>query len=275
MAGRPVRTLEELARELEREGDGEVLIALERDQEKLLSVARVSDAKSARWGGELPKPWLGIETQVVTPELAALMGDVELRGFRVTEVFPWTTAQESGLAVDDVIVALDGDPVEAERAQDAENLVREIENRSIDDEVALEVLRAGERRAIPVRLEARPRSAEEAKTAKQRELEFGVRDITFLDRIERRWERTQAGVLVTEVTPGGWAQMAGLEPSDLILSIGGREVADVAGFERAIAAALGERAAVVPFFVRRGWRTHFVFLEPEWSELELPAGGLR
>ncbi len=67
--------------------------------------------------------------------------------------------------------------------------------------------------------------------------------------------------------------MAGLEAGDLIRSIGGREIADVAAFEKAMIAVLAERSSMVPVFVRRGWRTHFVFLEPEWSELALPAGG--
>lgn len=270
---RPVRTIEELASSLAATNGNETLVAFERDRQRLLSVVRLGEQESARWGGELPKPWLGAQTQVVTPELAQLLGSESLRGFRVTEVFPWTAAQESGLAIDDVIVGLDGEPLEAERVQDAENLKQAIEDRAIDDRVALDVVRAGERRTITVRLEPRPRSAEEARTARQRELEFGVRDITLLDRVERRWERDQTGVLVTEVTNGGWAQMGGLEASDLILSIAEREVRDVAGFENAIAAVIAERPAVVPFFVRRGWRTHFVFLEPEWSELELPAGG--
>ena len=128
---------------------------------------------------------------------------------------------------------------------------------------------------LSVGIEARPRSADEARAFRQRELEFGVRDVTFLDRIERHWTREQAGVIVTDVTPGGWAQMGGLEPTDLLLTIAGREIVDVASFERAITGVLAERPAVVPIFVRRGWRTHFVFLEPEWAELELPAGGSR
>ena len=52
-------------------------------------------------------------------------------------------------------------------------------------------------------------------------------------------------------------------------------VADVAGFERAMAAVVAQRPAVVPIFLRRGWRTSFVFLEPKWSELSVAGAGSR
>lgn len=275
VGGREVRSLEELASALEAIEGGEALIALRRDESELLTVARFSENGSARWGGELPKAWLGVESQVVTPELARLMGAPDLRGFRISEVYPWTEAAAAGLEVGDVITAIEGEPLEAERAQDAENLRRAFELLSIGGRAELDLVRDGRATRVAVGIEARPRSADEARTTRQRELEFGVRDVTFLDRIERHWTREQAGVIVTDVTPGGWAQMGGLEPTDLLLTVAGREIVDVASFERVIAEVLVERPAVVPIFVRRGWRTHFVFLEPEWSELELPAGGSR
>jgi S1-C subfamily serine protease len=275
VGGHEVRTIDELATALEAIPAGEALVELRRDESRLLSVVRLAEGASARWGGELPKAWLGVESQVVTPELARLMGAPDLRGFRVTEVYPWTEAAAAGLEVGDVVTALDGEPLEAERAQDAENLRRAFELLSIGDRAVLELVRAGRPLKLEVGIEARPRSADEARSARQRELEFGVRDVTFLDRIERHWSRDQAGVIVTEVTPGGWAQMGGLEPTDLVQTVAGREVVDVPSFERALAEVLAERPPVVPIFVRRGWRTHFVFLEPEWAELELPAGGSR
>jgi serine protease Do len=271
----PVRTLPDLSAALAAVRAPEVLVELRRDEERLLSVVQLSEPESARWGGELPKPWLGIETQVLTPELARLLGTPDLRGFRVCEVYPRTEAAAAGLRPGDVVVALDDEPVEAERIQDAENLEREIESRAIGDRIALAIVRDGQRTSLDVRLEARPRSAEEARSARQRELEFGVREVTFFDRIEHHWDKDQQGVVVTEVTPGGWAQMAGLDSGDLIQSIGGEPVADVAGFERAMAAVVAQRPAVVPIFLRRGWRTSFVFLEPKWSELSVAGAGSR
>ncbi len=186
IGGRPVRTIEELAAALESVAGTEALVALKREQAQLLSVARLTEPASARWGGELPKAWIGLQTQVLTPEIARLMGTPDVRGFRITEVYPWTAAAKAGLAVGDVITALDDELLEAERVQDGENLKRAIEARSIGDAVNLSLLRGAEPLRLAVALEARPRSAEEARTARQRELEFAVRDLVFLDRIERR-----------------------------------------------------------------------------------------
>ena len=68
-----------------------------------------------------------------------------------------------------------------------------------------------------MQLESRPPAAEETRRPKQEEFEFSVRELTLLDRSDRHWERDQAGVLVTDVTSGGWAHMAGLHIDDLVL----------------------------------------------------------
>ena len=274
-SGRPVHAIGDLAAALDGSSKPEVLLDIRRDEERLISVARLAPPESARWGGELPKPWLGLRTQVLTPDLARLLGDPALRGFRVTEIYPWTEAEKADFRVGDVVVTLDGGAVEAERVQDAENLKREIESRTIGDVVRVGLIRDGASKTLEVRLEARPRSADEARTARQRELEFGVRDLTFLDLVDHHLDRDQKGVLVTDVTSGGWAQMGGLDASDLILSIAGRPIDDVATFEKVMAAVVERHPPVVRIFVRRGWRTHFVFLEPQWSELSLSTGGTR
>lgn len=272
---RAVTRLDELDNALAEAGGDEVLVTLRREDARLLTVVRLREPGSARWGGELPKAWLGVETQVVTAELARAMGQPELRGFRVTEVYPWTRAAESGLQVGDVIVALAGEPIEAGRAQDVENLRVAVEARSIGERVPIDVVRGATTESIEVELQARPTSAVEARTARQAELEFTVRDLTFLDRIERHLDREQGGVIVTEVTPGGWAQMGGLETGDLVLAVGGSALADVAAFDATMKRLIRERPAAVPVFVRRGWRTTYVFLEPEWPGDENGSGELR
>jgi len=219
-------------------------------------------------GGELPKAWMGIRTQVVTEEVARALGFPELRGFRISQVYPWTEASRAGLEVGDVIVGLAGQALRAARLQESEDLRRAIEERSIGEEIELQVIRGGGERSLRVRLERRPEETEEVRRARQEELEFGVREVTFLDRIRNRWSREQAGVVVTEVTPGGWAQMAGLRIEDLLLAVQERPVESIERFEEVMRRLLAERPRVVKVFLRRGARTHFVFLEPEWKELE-------
>jgi len=263
VGGAPVSTIAALERRLADAG-GEIVLELRRDDEELLALAKLESSRSLRSGGELPKAWLGIQTQVVTPALAGALGDSGLHGFRVSEVLPWSAAEKAGLRVGDLIRGVDGEELESAREQDAENLRRAIEERTIGDAVALDVLRSGEPLRLELTLEARPRGSEEARTARAEELGFAVRDLTLFDRVEFHWERGQDGVLVTEVAQGGWAQMAGLDPNDLVLAVAGRPTGDVAAFGEAIAGVVRGRTAVIQIFVRRGPRTHFVFVEPAW-----------
>jgi len=202
---------------------------------------------------------------VVTPLLARALERPELRGFRVTQVMPWSEAERAGFAVGDVLGGFAGRPLVREREQDVENLRRAVEEREIGDLVEIDVDREGRPLRLAVTLEARPKSPAEARVARQEELGFAVRDVTQFDRVDFHWPRDQQGVLIVEVVPGGWAQMGGLEPSDLVLSIGDAAIADVADFERVIGELARARPAVVRLFLRRGARTHFVFLEPTWN----------
>lgn len=265
--GAPVRTLGELAAALERHAGPDLVLEIRRGEERLLAVARVPQKRNGRWGGELPKAWLGVRTQVLTPELAGAVAAAGTPGFRVTEVFAWTEAARAGLEVGDLLLGLDGEPFDATRPQDGEDLRRAVEERAIGETVRLAVRRGGRDLEIAVPLEARPLGAEEARRSRQEEFEFSVREVTFLDRIEQHWEREQSGVVVTDVTSGGWAHMAGLKTGDLVVRVGGTPVADVGAFEAAMRQVVAARPAVVALYLRRGPRTHFVFLEPDWKDV--------
>lgn len=218
-------------------------------------------------GGELAKPWLGVKTQVVTPQIAKAMGVEEARGFRITEVYPWTEAGKAGLRTGDIILAVNDTELEASRPQDADELRRIIEDLSVGEKVDLTILRDGKPQKVIVMLEETPASGETARRVRQKEFEFVVRDVTPMDRMENRWSRDQKGVLVVECTMGGWANLAGLRPDDLILSINGVPVADTYAFEQVMARVVRERPKVTRIFLRRDGRTHFVFIEPDWAKL--------
>ena len=245
---------------------GDMLVKILRGDQEILSVMRIPEKRPGRWGGELPKAWLGIQAQVLTPELARAVGQEGRKGFRVTEVYPWTEAAKAGITVGDLIVGVGEERFDSSRIQDTDDLKRAIEEQPIDAAKELVVIRDGAELRLPVKLEARPAESSDTRRARQEEFEFTVRELTFLDRVERRWPRDTAGVLVFEVTSGGWAHMAGLRLGDLIVSIDGETVPDVPAFERRLKRIVEERPAVVRVFVRRESATHFVFLEPEWSE---------
>jgi len=207
-----------------------------------------------------------VRTQVVTPALAAAWGADASSGLRISQILPWSSAEIAGLEVGDVVVAVEGEPLDAEREQDSDVLRQVVERHSIGDTVVLRVIRFGAEREIPVTLEARPLDPSEVRSTKQELLGFSARELTIVDRAQHHLDRAQRGTVVTEVISGGWAQMAGLEPDDLVLSVSDEEVNDVPSLERVLSRAVAARPEVLKIFVRRGARTHFVFLEPKWGD---------
>lgn len=275
-AGRAVASPAELAGVVAEAWPGEggdeapLAVTFRRGREELVTLVRRGEERRRRHGGELPAAWLGARTQVVTADVADALGLPEPGGFRVTEVLAWGGAGRSGLAVGDVIRGFAGAPMDAARPEAREELRRAVERRSPGERVTLDVVRPrpgeeAERLEIAVTLEERPREPSVADRYRQEELEVAVREITVSDRLEHGWDADTAGVVVVEVEPGSWAQMAGLLLGDLVQEVAGEPVAGVDSFAAAIERALAERAEVIPLFLRRGGRTHFVFIEPDWS----------
>jgi len=121
---------------------------------------------------------------------------------------------------------------------------------------------------VSVELQATPKSASQAKTVKQAELEFAVREIMPMDRMESRRFRGVKGVLVSDVTQGGWAAMAGLNVEDVVSSVGGAPTPDTDTFETVMAGIMKQRPKTISVSLQRGFRTHFVFIEPDWAKLK-------
>ncbi len=265
---RPIRNLSDLQAVLATFKGKEVIpITFQRKEEIILSAVRDQPPSEPSPGTELPKPWLGVRTQVITRQVAESLGKPDLKGFRITEVLPWSEASKAGLQVGDLIIALNDEPLTASRVQDARDLERRIEGLTIGEMAKLTVLRGDQRLEIQVKLEPTPESAQTSRTVRQKELEFAVRDVTPMDRMRNRWSQHQTGVIVTEVANGSWAQLGGLRLNDLILAINEQPVRDTKEFQQVMAHILKQRPPVVIFFVRRDNDTHFVFIEPDWKQL--------
>jgi len=268
IGGAPVVNVAAFRKVIARLKDGDVPILFRRGYESWVTVARVETPEEAQDNAELPKAWIGVKTQVLTPQIAHALKIPGKTGFRVTEVFPGTQAAKAGLRAGDVITAINDSALEASRPQDEEDLRQAIEELSVGEKAKLTIIRAGNPGSVGIKLEATPASAPNAKSRQQEELEFTVRELTPLDRMERRWSLSQRGVLVSETTAGGWAQMAGLRVEDLIVSVQGRPVSDLGRFESAIRVALARKPRVITLFVQRGDNTDFVFIEPDWSNVQ-------
>lgn len=268
LGGRPVSALDHVEEVLRSATASEPLLAqVWRAGERVATVIELKESTSRRWGGELPKAWLGVATQVLTPDLASALGQAGRKGFRVTRVFPGTTAASSGLAVGDLIAEVDGRALTASGLQDAEQLRRRLQEREPGETATLGVLRGGAQLTLEVELEEEPRGAAEAVEVRHEALEVTVRAVALEDRLRELWGPELAGVIVAEATTGGWAHLAGLRVGDLVQKVDGKVVTTPQAFAEAVAAALERGSRAIALLVRRGGRTVFVFIEPAVEEV--------
>ncbi len=108
----------------------------------------------------------------------------------------------------------------------------------------------------------------EARRHRDEEFEISVRELTFFDRDENRWDEDLRGVLVEQADPGGWVGLAGVRSGDVVLRIADHPVRGLKSFRGALAKVKEQRPTRVVVVVLRAVRTRFQYLEPEWT----PAG---
>ena len=127
------------------------------------------------------------------------------------------------------------------------------------------MLRGGEEKEIALKLERTRLTQDEARRDRNRDFELTVRELTFFDRDENRWDKSVRGVLVFSVESAGWAGLGGLRSGDLIQRIGENEIRGIKSYRRAMEAVAEQQPERVVFVVLRGVRTRFQYVEPEWK----------
>jgi serine protease Do len=217
---------------------------------------------------EVPKAWLGVATQPVLKDLAKLLGHPDQTGFRITRVYPSTTAAQADLKAGDLITQVDGEKLAPRGMQEAGMLARKIRGMDIDQEVKITVLREGSPVEVTAKLERTRLGPEEARRDENKDWELTVRELTFFDRDDNRWDESVAGVLVERVERAGWAGLAGIEPGELIISIDGKPVPDLVTYRSVMEDVAKRQPKRVVFVTLRGTRTQYKFAEPEWKPIE-------
>jgi serine protease Do len=265
----PTPSLGALRGALRHAGSGPWKVTLRRKREVLIAVVSANQEKPDSASTELPKAWLGVRTQVLTPELAQALGLGAARGLRISEVLPYTRAQAAGLRVGDVLTTIEGQKLTSSRPQDAHDLQRLMEELPVNQEMSLTLVRDGGQVTVRLLAEPEPKGADLAAKAQQADFEFAIREIVAADRMEEDLLPEGKGVLVSEVVEGGLASLAGLEIDDVVLSVNDQPVDGVDSWKTVMKGVLAQHPRYVKLFLRRGYKTHFVFLEPEWHE---PAG---
>ena len=185
---------------------------------------------SAKSGGSIvQRPWLGARLQAVTPEIAEGLGLKRPSGALIASVTPTGPAARAGLKTSDLIVAIDGQPVE-----DANAFDYRFATKPIGGTARLGVVRAGKELALNVALEAAPDTPHEelviASPSPFQGAKVSNLSPALADRL--RLDPSAQGVVIVEIANGSPAQSLGFQPGDLVLSVNNAKIAKTSDLER-------------------------------------------
>jgi serine protease Do len=190
-------------------------------------------SRQLRETGKVSRGFLGVGIQDLTPDLAQAFHIGRPGGALINEVQPDGAAAKAGVTTGDVVVAVDGHPVDNGGAlRNAIALARP------GTEVRITLYRDGASREVRVRLGSRkddapstPTPATPTSRAEGLGLQLAPLDDALRARLPFDVDR---GVVVTGVAPGSTAALAGLAPGDVVESVDREPVTSVDAFEKAL-----------------------------------------
>lgn len=210
--------------------------------------------------GRVVRSWIGVAIGRVTPELAKGLGLKKAAGALVRQVVAEGPAAAAGILPGDVITHFDGKEI-----GDANELPLIAGDAGVGRPITLRLVREGAVKEMPISLGEHPdnlasappaSSAPSAEPKKPTALGLKIVTLNDEDRARLRLEPSVKGARVVDVEPMSAAMLGGLMPDDVILKVGGQDVADAAAYaERVKKLSSG---GVIRMLVRRGSDTLFV-----------------
>ena len=189
-----------------------------------------------RKSGRVRRGEIGVRSQTVTPVLASGLKLPRRQGVVIADVTPGSTAAAAGLRPGDMVLSLDGKPMENGR-QFQVGLYR----RAAGDVVSLEILRDGQTTKIPVAMTERrdPFAGLSASIDPRQNLvpRLGILGVDLDQRIMELLpvERVRSGVVVASTVAGALdAQEGGLTVGDVICAVNRAPIEGLADLRAAI-----------------------------------------
>jgi Do/DeqQ family serine protease len=175
------------------------------------------------------RPWLGAKLQTVTPEIADGLGLKRPAGALVASITPKSPAARAGLRTGDLIVTVDGQPVDDPNAFDYR-----FATKALGGQAQLGVLRNGRDARVTVALETAPESPRNEVVIRSRSPFLGAKVANLSPALaeELRLEASTQGVVVLDVADGSVAQSLGFQKGDVVLSVNNEPIATTADLQR-------------------------------------------
>ena len=207
--------------------------------------------------GKVIRGMLGVQVQVVTPEIAKAFGISEPRGALVAEVHPDTPAEKAGLKREDIIIEYNGQPI-----KEMNELPRLVAATPPGTKTTVKVLRNGKEMTFPITV-TELKEEQFGKEAAEQPKEENTIGLVVEDLDARMAQhlglKETKGVVVVEVMPGSAGSDAGLRRGDVIIEINGKAIPDTKTFQKVLAEQ--PKKSYARFLVKREGRTMIVAVE--------------
>jgi serine protease Do len=211
--------------------------------------------KSLLTHGRVDRGFLGVTIQNLDADLAKALGLKTLDGVLIADVAPGGPAARAGLQRGDVVLSIDGKPV-----QSTGQLRNLIAASGVGTTVKVEILRGGEKRSVSAKLDRLPAdekvagdSGSPADTSAG--LALAALDSAFRQKLGA--PPTLNGVVVTAVKPGTPGAQAGLREGDVIVQMDSKPVSNPADVSRIY----GQSKESVALLVWREQHTFFAVMK--------------
>jgi serine protease Do len=208
--------------------------------------------------GKVVRGYLGLLIQPVTPALAKAFGLSGTQGALVGSVVPDGPAARAGIAQGDVILAINGKPV-----NDSQELRLTVAQMAPGTEIKLKLVRGGGENEVAVKLGELPEKAPAATGgAGESGTLTGVQVEALTPQVAHQLgvDPGTRGVVVSAVADSSPAADVGLRRGDVIEEVDRKPVASVTDFERA--SRVARKGSVLLLINRRG-NTSYVVVEPQ------------
>ncbi|MBC9878540.1 Do family serine endopeptidase [Bradyrhizobium sp. INPA01-394B] len=208
--------------------------------------------------GAVTRGWLGVQVQPVTADIADSLGLKAARGAIVDSPQEGSPAAKAGIEAGDVITAVNGSAI-----KDSRDLARTIATLAPGTSVKLDVVHKGDSRTVTLALgelpnERQAKADDKADDGKAQQAPGTPRLGLSLAPAGDVQGAGQKGVVVTEVDPQGPAAQRGIQTGDVILNVGGKDVANVGDVRAELAQAKSSGKNSVLLRVKSAQATRFV-----------------
>lgn len=181
--------------------------------------------------GDVKRGVLGIGAQDITPELADAFNLGDKKGAAVTQVLANSPAQQAGIQVGDIIIAINGNEV-----KNASDVVNTIGFLRVDSKATIDLLRNNKKISVNVALSDAKKRIEANEKSDPFFYGVGLKNFKLLSPIHGNVQ----GVLVVSLEEDSNAWQSDLRPGDVITSVNQQPIKNIDELRAAIAKANGK-----------------------------------